>query len=65
MKITKEYIAHDTGRGVWDYEPYNPEIEWHSHEFRGTKSECQKECYRREYSRPHYPNAPHESIWDY
>jgi hypothetical protein len=53
--------------------------QWHldCNNFKGTEAECKeegerllrKEIKRRnerhEFAEPHYPNAPHGSIWDY
>ena len=62
----KTYIVFDAGCNIWEVKRFNPAIDWHNEQFKGTYKECTDEASRQmEPSKPHYINAPYGSIWDY
>ena len=61
-----EFIAYDAGCGIWEIEPFDSSVDWHSNEYRGTKKECNAECgSQMNVQQSHYVDAPCGSIWDY
>ncbi len=63
----RTYISYNAGCDIWIVEDFNSKIDWHNHEFKGTKTECQKEAnyQMKGFGQPHYPNAEYGSIHDY
>jgi hypothetical protein len=56
------YICYDAGCDIYEVEKFDPLIDWHKNEFKGTFNECIKEKENREHEAYRFNNfLPHLS----